>query len=153
MGAMIRKIGLALLLATAVAGCTVKDESTIPAPPDVAKPPADALMTPSGIASKVLIVGLGSVHPGPLSWVTVHYTGWTTDGHMFDSSVVKKEPLPKSPPTLCEMMKLITELGGYNNRATELPPGPQPLWVGLRRMLDFATVWLNFGPDAQKIRV
>ena len=67
--------------------------------------------------------------------------------------VVKKEPLPKSPPTLCEMMKLVTELGGYNNRATELPPGPQPLWVGLRRMLDFATAWLNFGPDAQKTRV
>jgi transposase-like protein/transposase Tn5 family protein len=65
-------------------------------------------------------------------------------------SVVKKQPLPKSPPKLSEMMKLITELGGYNNRATELPPGPQPLWVGLRRMLDFATAWLNFGPEAQR---
>lgn len=64
--------------------------------------------------------------------------------------VVKKQPLPKSLPTLSEMLKLITELGGYNNRATELPPGPQPLWVGLRRMLDFATAWLNFGPEAQK---
>jgi hypothetical protein len=66
-------------------------------------------------------------------------------------SVVKKQPLPKTPPTLSEMLKLITELGGYNNRATELPPGPQPLWVGLRRMLDFATAWLNFGPEAQKV--
>jgi hypothetical protein len=64
--------------------------------------------------------------------------------------VVKKQPLPKSPPKLSEIMKLITELGGYNNRATELPPGPQPLWVGLRRMLDFATAWLNFGPEVQK---
>lgn len=64
--------------------------------------------------------------------------------------VVKKQPLPQTPPRLSEMMRLITELGGYNNRTTEQPPGPQPLWVGLRRMLDFATAWLNFGPDAQK---
>jgi Transposase Tn5 dimerisation domain len=64
--------------------------------------------------------------------------------------VVQKRPLPKSPPTRSEMLKLITEVGGYNNRATELPPGPQPLWVGLRRMLDFAATWLNFGPEAQK---
>lgn len=63
--------------------------------------------------------------------------------------VVQKQPLPKSPPTLREMLKLITELGGYNNRNSELPPGPQPLWVGLRRMLDFATAWLNFGPEAR----
>lgn len=42
---------------------------------------------------------------------------------------------------------LIAHLGGYNNRATELPPGPQPLWIGLRRMLDFSTAWLAFGPE------
>lgn len=65
--------------------------------------------------------------------------------------VVKKRPLPESPPKLSEMLKLVTELGGYNNRATEPPPGPQPLWVGLRRMLDFATAWLNFGPEAQRL--
>jgi hypothetical protein len=60
--------------------------------------------------------------------------------------VVKKKPLPKKPPTLSKFMELLTQLGGYNNRATELPPGPQPLWVGLRRMTDFATAWLAFGP-------
>lgn len=60
--------------------------------------------------------------------------------------VVQKEPLPKSPPTLSQFMKLLTELGGYNNRATERPSGPQPLWIGIRRMLDFATAWLTFGP-------
>ena len=60
--------------------------------------------------------------------------------------VVKKQPLPRTPPTLSEFLKLVTHLGGYNNRATEHAPGPQPLWIGLRRMLDFATAWLNFGP-------
>ena len=44
-------------------------------PRDVAAPPADALKTASGLASKVLIVGLGTVHPNPESTVTVNYIG------------------------------------------------------------------------------
>lgn len=62
--------------------------------------------------------------------------------------VVRKKPLPKTPPQLSEFMMLLTQLGGYNNRATEAPPGPQPVWIGVRRMLDFARAWLAFGPDA-----
>jgi peptidylprolyl isomerase len=57
-----------------------------PAPPDVAAPPADATRTATGLASRVLRPGTGTEHPGPRDRVTVHYTGWTTDGHMFDSS-------------------------------------------------------------------
>ena len=62
-------------------------------PPDVAAPPADALRTNSGLAYKVLRKGTGSVHPMRTSKVTVHYTGWTTDGKMFDSSVEKGPPI------------------------------------------------------------
>ena len=65
---------------------------TIPAPEDVAKPPADAATTPSGLATKVLQAGKGTQKPGPADLVTVHYTGWTTDGKMFDSSVVNGKP-------------------------------------------------------------
>lgn len=61
--------------------------------------------------------------------------------------VVKKTPLPKQPPSLSELMRLLTELGGYNNRAKEPASGPLPVWIGLRRMHDFATAWLNFGPQ------
>jgi len=61
--------------------------------------------------------------------------------------VVTKQPLPKQPPTLSEFLGLVAQLGGYNNRATEGPPGPQPIWIGLRRMTDFATAWLAFGPE------
>lgn len=39
--------------------------------------------------------------------------------------VVTKKKLTKKPPTLAEFLKLVTQLGGYNNRATEAPPGPQ----------------------------
>ena len=63
------------------------------APPDVAAPPPDAEKRPSGLASKVLTRGTGTRHPRPNSRVTVHYTGWTTDGQMFDSSVSRGEPI------------------------------------------------------------
>jgi peptidylprolyl isomerase len=65
----------------------------LPAPADVAAPPADAAKTASGLASKVLRPGSGTQHPRPNSKVTVHYTGWTTDGKMFDSSVAHGEPV------------------------------------------------------------
>ena len=65
--------------------------------------------------------------------------------------VVTQKPLPKQPPVLSDFLRLLTPLGGDNNRATELPPGPQPLWIGLRRMTDFATAWLAFGPQTGKV--
>ena len=65
----------------------------IPAPADVAAPPADATTTSSGLASKVLKPGTGTNHPTARSRVRVHYTGWTTDGKMFDSSVARNEPI------------------------------------------------------------
>jgi peptidylprolyl isomerase len=61
----------------------------IPAPPDVKAPPADAVKTKSGLFTKVLTPGSGTAHPGPYDNVVVKYTGWTTDGKMFDSSVVR----------------------------------------------------------------
>jgi peptidylprolyl isomerase len=63
-----------------------------PVPEDVAGPPADAEKTASGLASKVLQPGTGSQHPSAKSTVTVHYSGWTTDGKMFDSSVIRGQP-------------------------------------------------------------
>ena len=62
------------------------------APADVAAPPADAQKTKSGLAYKVLKAGTGTDHPKRSSKVTVHYTGWTTDGKMFDSSVQRGQP-------------------------------------------------------------
>lgn len=64
----------------------------IPAPPDVAAAPADAVKTASGLATKVLQKGTGAKPPGAQDMVTVHYTGWTTDGKMFDSSYGRGKP-------------------------------------------------------------
>jgi FKBP-type peptidyl-prolyl cis-trans isomerase len=64
-----------------------------PVPADVAAPPADAAKTASGLASKVLQKGTGATHPTAASQVKVHYSGWTTDGKMFDSSVERGQPI------------------------------------------------------------
>jgi peptidylprolyl isomerase len=61
------------------------------APADVAAPPADAQKTASGLASKVLRPGTGTTHPHAWDEVTVNYTGWTTDGKMFDTSAARGE--------------------------------------------------------------
>ncbi len=70
-------------------------KETIPAPPvpeDVAATPSDAQKTDTGLAYKVLSAGGASEKPVAGSTVTVHYSGWETDGEMFDSSVVRGEP-------------------------------------------------------------
>ena len=37
--------------------------------------------------------GTGTEHPTANSAVTVNYSGWTTDGKLFDSSVVRGQPV------------------------------------------------------------
>ncbi len=65
---------------------------TTETPTDVKEAPADAEKTPSGLASKVLKPGTGTEKPVPDDTVTVNYTGWTTDGKKFDSSLDRGQP-------------------------------------------------------------
>ncbi|MDQ2069584.1 FKBP-type peptidyl-prolyl cis-trans isomerase [Natronospira bacteriovora] len=67
--------------------------AAVPAVPEnVSEPPAEAERSESGLAWVVLREGPGEVHPRPQDRIKVHYSGWTTDGEMFDSSVVRGEP-------------------------------------------------------------
>ena len=90
-----RSVVLAALVTTTLFGAALAAQTApkvIPAPADVASPPADAKKTASGLATKVLQPGTGKDHPTAEDQVTVHYTGWTTDGKMFDSSVSRGQP-------------------------------------------------------------
>ena len=82
-------------------------------PPDVAAAPADATKTSSGLAYKILRPGTGSRHPARRDTVAVHYSGWTTDGQMFDSSIIRGEPaefrLDEVIPGWTEGLELMTE--------------------------------------------
>ena len=66
-----------------------------PAPavaPPVFAPAADAKKTKSGLSYKVITKGTGKAHPRADQLVEVHYTGWSKDGVMFDSSVARGTP-------------------------------------------------------------
>lgn len=102
MSYMMRRVCIALFIALSLTACAEKPEETvspapapgaIPAPPDVAAVPSDAQVTASGLAWKIIKPGTGTLKPSATSQVLAHYTGWTTDGQMFDSSVVRGEPL------------------------------------------------------------
>ena len=63
-----------------------------PAPADVANPPSDARRTATGLRYKVIKEGEGRRRPTARSVVTCDYTGWTTDGKCFDSSIPRGAP-------------------------------------------------------------
>lgn len=61
--------------------------------------------------------------------------------------IVCRKPIPAKPPSLREFIPLLAQLGGYNRRKNAPPPGPQTIWIGIRRMTDFALAWHAFGPE------
>jgi peptidylprolyl isomerase len=67
-------------------------DKALPPPEDVAEAPEDAERTASGLASKLLRAGTGEQKVGPYDIVKVRYSGWTTDGIMFDSTEVDDRP-------------------------------------------------------------
>jgi peptidylprolyl isomerase len=101
-----------------------------PVPPDVAAPPADAEKLPNGLAWKVLKPGTGTVHPKATSTVRVHYTGWTTEGKMFDSSYAK------GAPATFELNKVIA---GWTDGLQRMVEGEsRRFWIPSRQAYDGA---------------
>jgi peptidylprolyl isomerase len=83
---------IAVAVVVGAAACSsFMPSSDIPPPPDVAAPPSDSLKTTTGLSIKWLQRGAEGRHPRATDRVTVHYTGWTTDGKMFDSSIARAE--------------------------------------------------------------
>ena len=61
-------------------------------PQDLEDPPADAERSKSGLISKIVRGGTGVKNPGRRSRVVVNYSGWTTDGRLFDSTLLRGKP-------------------------------------------------------------
>lgn len=64
--------------------------------------------------------------------------------------LVARRKLPKKPPSLMELTRLMAQLGGYVNRKNSGPPGPQTVWLGIQAMHLIANCWNTFGPGADK---
>jgi peptidylprolyl isomerase len=62
------------------------------APADLAKPPAAAIRTPSGLAYVVLTKGSGTEHPAVGGKVRVEFSGWTHDGTVFGTTSTAGRP-------------------------------------------------------------
>src|SRR5262249_27761636 len=62
-------------------------------PEDVKAPPVSAQRTGSGLAYRLLSSGKpDGPHPKPFDVVIVHYTGWTPDGKMVESTTPSGKP-------------------------------------------------------------
>lgn len=69
-----------------------KGKQPPPTPPDVAAPPENAQKTPLGVFYRHLSRPRTGPKPSPNDTVRVHYSGWTTDGRLIDSSRIKGTP-------------------------------------------------------------
>ncbi len=92
------------------------------APSDVASVPADAQKTQSGLAMKVLQPGNGK-KPKLENTVVIHYTGWTTAGRGFDSSVARGEPamIPLSKLNIKGLAEALLLMSAGEQRRLWLP--------------------------------
>jgi peptidylprolyl isomerase len=80
---------LTFVVAASLAATTAavaQSTKQLPPPLDLKAPPPKAVKTTFTISSVVLKPGTGKVRPKPTDSVTVHYTGWTTDGKTFDTT-------------------------------------------------------------------
>jgi peptidylprolyl isomerase len=86
------------------------EKSPVETPADLT-PPASATRTASGLAYQVLKAGPGGARPSLASTIDIHYSGWTSDGRLFDSSVLREEravfPLQQLIPGWQEGLQLM----------------------------------------------
>ncbi len=61
-------------------------------PVDLKMAPADAIVSKSGLITKVLRAGSGTKSPTRRNTVKVNYSGWTTEGRLFDSTILRGNP-------------------------------------------------------------
>src|SRR5690349_12606032 len=91
MAPSIRPVAVFALAAVLSSGAAFAQNELNP-PSDLTAPPADATKSATGLISKVVSRGTSEEKPTATDIVTVNYTGWASDGRMFDSTVARGNP-------------------------------------------------------------
>ncbi|MBK5915413.1 IS4 family transposase [Rhodocyclus purpureus] len=77
------------------------------------------------------LVRLGRTHP------ELEATSLFTDEEWKGAYILAKKPVPKTPPTIREVIRQIAMLGGFLGRKGDGEPGVKTLWLGYQRIRDF----------------
>jgi peptidylprolyl isomerase len=92
-----------------------------PTPTHLTAPPLNALHTASGLAYELLSPGSGTAHPAPNSTVKVHFTGWTNDGTLFESTMMTGHPA---------VLSLAAAMPGWREGVTHMTVGQKArFWI------------------------
>ncbi len=62
--------------------------------------------------------------------------------------ILNRKKVPKTPPRLNEVVRLVAMLGGFLARKGDGEPGVKTIWLGLQRVMDFAA-GLKFARELQ----
>lgn len=62
-----------------------------------------------------------------------------TEAEWQGAYVLRKKSIPKTPPTLHEVIRQIAMLGGFLGRKHDGEPGVKTFWLGFQRIHDFVT--------------
>lgn len=64
--------------------------------------------------------------------------------------ILNRKKVPKTPPRLNEVVRLVAMLGGFLARKGDGEPGVKTLWLGLQRVVDFAA-GIRFAREAHAL--
>jgi peptidylprolyl isomerase len=88
-------------------------------PPDLKRPPANR--TPSGLIIRTLKRGAGSESPSGNRRVKLHFSGWTADGKLIESSVMAGQPA---------VFELTTVIAGWREALGRMVTGDKVrIWI------------------------
>ena len=87
---------------------------------------------------------IARIHPRPFWTRTIKLPSiapWNTTAYLVHND---GGDLPSQPITISEFMLLIAELGGWQRKRSQGPPGSTTIWRGLRRMEAYADAFQAF---------